>query len=370
MTLSALDRDRLQEALALAHSAIGISEPNPRVGCIIGSRSGVTFGRGATQVYGGAHAEVMALRAAGEAGHDVHGATAWVTLEPCAHHGNTPPCCEALAAAGIARVVVAISDPFPQVNGSGIAHMRAAGIDVVMADADQAELARELNIGFFSRIQRGRPWVRMKIAASLDGRTALDNGASQWITGPDARADGHAWRKRAGAILTGIGTVLDDDPRLDVRLVDTTVQPLRVLIDSRLEVPLDARLLEPPGKALIFFARAESSRVTALQDRGVELDLVPGSEGKVDLGAMLSKLADRKVNELHVEAGHRLNASLLREGLVDELLVYLAPSLIGPGRDMATLAPLQDLAGALPLTFTEACRVGADLRIRALVSRR
>jgi diaminohydroxyphosphoribosylaminopyrimidine deaminase/5-amino-6-(5-phosphoribosylamino)uracil reductase len=226
------------------------------VGCVLGRADGSVLGRGATQQAGGPHAEVMALRDAAAAGHSVQGATAWVTLEPCAHHGRTPPCCDALIAAGLARVVVAIGDPFAQVAGAGLARLRAAGIEVVMADADIAQAAREINIGFFSRIERGRPWVRMKIAASLDGRTALPNGVSQWITGEPARTDGHAWRRRAAAVLTGIGTVLEDDPRLDVRLVPTPAQPLRVVVDSRLETPPAARLLQPPGHGVWILRRA------------------------------------------------------------------------------------------------------------------
>ena len=265
MTLP-LDQHRLLEALDLAASAIGTTEPNPRVGCVIGTADGQLLSRGATQQAGGPHAEVMALRDAAAQGCDVRGATAWVTLEPCAHHGSTPPCCDALIAAGVARVVVALQDPFAQVAGTGLERMRAAGVQVDMADADIAEAAWNLNIGFFSRLLRQRPWVRLKVAASLDGRTALDNGQSQWITGAAARADGHAWRKRASAVLTGIGTVLADDPRLDVRLVPSTWQPLRVVVDSTLRTPPGARLLAPPGQVLI--ATALASPVTKLQAIG------------------------------------------------------------------------------------------------------
>jgi diaminohydroxyphosphoribosylaminopyrimidine deaminase/5-amino-6-(5-phosphoribosylamino)uracil reductase len=231
--ISDTDRARLKEALALARGATGLSEPNPRVGCVIASPNGRTLASGFTQQAGGPHAEAAALADARASCADLRGATAWVSLEPCAHHGRTPPCCDALIDAGIARVVVAAVDPNPLVAGQGIARLRAAGITVDLADSDTARAARELNIGFFSRMQRGRPWVRMKIAASLDGRTALNNGASQWITGEAARTDGHGWRKRASALLTGIGTVLEDNPRLDVRLVPTPRQPLRVIVDSR-----------------------------------------------------------------------------------------------------------------------------------------
>ena len=364
MPLTDTDRHRLQQTLALAREAIGRSEPNPRVGCVIADADGAVIGTGSTQRAGGPHAEIMALRAA--SGQGLRGATAWVSLEPCSHHGRTPPCCDALISAGVARVVVAVADPNPLVAGAGVAQMRAAGVEVAMApDADIAEAARELNIGFFSRMLRQRPWVRMKIAASLDGRTALANGTSQWITGPAARADGHAWRKRAAALLTGIGTVLEDDPRLDVRLVETDAQPLRVIVDSRLETPPRSRILDAPGRVLIFAAAPEAQRRAALAERGAEVVLLPGAQGKVDLAAMLADLAQRGINELHVEAGHKLNASLLRAGLVDELLVYLAPKLLGLGREMAAFGPLESLADALEFEFTDVQRVGGDFRLMA-----
>lgn len=355
------------DPLELARQAIGLSDPNPRVGCVIVSPSGAPLGIGHTQRAGGPHAEVVALRNAGEA---ARGATAYVTLEPCAHHGRTPPCCDALIAAGVARVVVAVADPNPLVGGRGLERMRAAGIEVVLlAPEEPAAIAsRELNIGFFSRMIRQRPWVRLKVAASLDGRTALDNGASQWITGDAARTDGHAWRKRAGAVLTGIGTVLDDDPRLDVRLVTTEVQPKRVVVDSRLELPLSARLLQPPGEVLVYHALAEAEatpRAAALAARGATVVSCPGTGGKVDLAAMLTDLAAREVNELHVEAGHKLNGSLVKAGLVDEFLLYLAPTLLGQGREMAKFGPLTALTEGVALTFHDIERVGGDLRIVA-----
>jgi diaminohydroxyphosphoribosylaminopyrimidine deaminase/5-amino-6-(5-phosphoribosylamino)uracil reductase len=359
------DRVRLEQCLALAHAAIGLSDPNPRVGCVIASADGRALAQGSTQQAGGPHAEAAALADAHAAGADLRGATAWVSLEPCAHHGRTPPCCDALIDAGVARVVVAAVDPNPLVAGQGIAKLRAAGIAVDLADGPVAREARELNIGFFSRMQRGRPWVRMKIAASLDGRTALDNGASQWITGEAARRDGHAWRKRASALLTGIGTVLEDNPRLDVRLVPTPRQPLRVIVDSRLQTPADARILDAPGEVLVYTAADDTLRAAALRARGAQLLPMAGAHAKVDLAAMLADLAQRGVNELHVEAGHKLNASLLREGLVDELLVYLAPRLLGIGREMAAFGPLSTLAEALEFEFTQVDRIGDDLRILA-----
>jgi diaminohydroxyphosphoribosylaminopyrimidine deaminase / 5-amino-6-(5-phosphoribosylamino)uracil reductase len=361
-----LDSTRLQQALSLAEAAIGITEPNPRVGCVIGAETGDVWGQGATQQAGGPHAEVMALRDAAAAGRSVRGATAWVTLEPCAHHGRTPPCCDALIAAGLARVVVAIQDPFPQVAGAGIARMRAAGVQVDLAEGPLAAAALELNIGFFSRVLRQRPWVRVKVAASVDGRTALDNGQSQWITGPAARADGHAWRKRASAILTGTGTVLADNPRLDVRLVPSTWQPLRVVLDSRLRTPADARLFQPPGAALIVTAASPEQAVQSPLGQGVvELIHLPDTSGyRVDLHRTLAELARRGVNEAHVEAGPVLNGALLRAGLVDEWLVYLAPKMLGSARGMVAFPPISGLDQAAEWQFLPCTMVGPDLRLR------
>ena len=352
--------------LALAERAVGLSDPNPRVGCVIVSADGATvLGQGHTQAAGGPHAEVMALRDAQARGHAVRGATVYVTLEPCAHHGRTPPCCDALVAAGVGRVEIAVGDPNPLVNGQGTARIAAAGIAIDHAPDDIALRARELNIGFFSRMERGRPWVRMKIAASLDGRTALPNGASQWITGADARTDGHAFRKRAGAVLTGIGTVLADDPSLDVRLVETARQPLRCVVDARLDTPPTARLFESASPVILFTASTDAARRAALEARGAEIVDVPADGGRVDLRSVLANLAARHVNELHVEAGARLNGALLRTGRVDELLLYLAPTLLGAGRGMADIGELQSLAEARAFDFHEIAKVGADLRILA-----
>lgn len=359
----------------LAAQAIGLSDPNPRVACRLITRAGQVF-EGHTQQAGGPHAEVMALRAAQTAGASLVGATAIVTLEPCSHHGRTPPCCDALIAAGVAQVVVALRDPNPLVGGQGTERLRAAGITVNVLEPHHplALASQELNIGFLSRMERNRPWVRMKIAASLDGTTALTNGASQWITGEAARTDGHAWRRRASAILTGIGTVTEDDPRLDVRLVDTPMQPMRVVVDSRLEIPPTARILPPPGEVLIYTASPPAATVTqraALTQQGATVIDCPGEPGpagshpKVDLPAMLTDLAQRGVNELHLEAGHKLNGSFLREGLVDELLLYLAPQLLGPGAGLAAIGPFTALAQGPRLAFHEVTPVGPDLRIRA-----
>jgi len=350
----------MREALALAARAVGLSEPNPRVGCVVVA-DGTIAGRGHTQEAGGPHAEVMALRDAAERGVDVRGATVYVTLEPCAHHGRTPPCADALVAAGVGRVVIALGDPNPLVAGRGAARLQAAGIAVEWGGGGSESHA--LNIGFFSRMERGRPWLRMKAAISLDGRSALVDGRSQWITGAAARSDGHAWRKRAGAILTGVGTVREDDPRLDVRLVATARQPLRVIVDSRLETPPEARILQPPGAVLVYAASDDAARRAALERRGAEVMLLPSPAGKVDLAAMLADLGRRGVNELHVEAGEKLNGSLLAAGLVDELLVYLAPRLIGSGRGLAALGPLARLDDALAFSLLETERVGDDLRL-------
>lgn len=359
-----------------AARSIGLSEPNPRVACRIVTREGTAFD-GHTQQAGGAHAEIVALRAAQSAGADVRGATVQVSLEPCSHHGRTSPCCDALVEAQVAKVVVAITDPNPLVAGRGLARLQAAGIEVEIlpSDSEAARASRELNIGFFSRMIRGTPWVRMKVATSLDGTSALGNGESQWITGENARTDGHAWRARACAVLTGIGTVLQDDPRLDVRLTRTTRQPHLVLVDSDLNTPLAARLFEPaadglPRQVWIYHAALEPRKQAALEERGALLTHMPGASNKVDLHAMLRDLGKREVNELHVEAGHKLNGSLLREGLVDELLVYLAPRLLGSGAGMSSFGPLQRLQDGIELNFTSVDRVGDDLRILARVQGR
>ncbi|WP_119354743.1 bifunctional diaminohydroxyphosphoribosylaminopyrimidine deaminase/5-amino-6-(5-phosphoribosylamino)uracil reductase RibD [Azohydromonas sediminis] len=361
--LSDIDRHHLQRALALAHQSIGLSDPNPRVGCVIAGDGWQA--EGFTQAAGQAHAEVMALRAARAAGRDLRGSTVYVTLEPCAHFGRTPPCCDALVEAGVGRVVVAVGDPNPRVAGQGIARLRAAGIAVEMADDEIANASRELNIGFFSRMTRGRPWVRVKVAMSLDGRTALLNGASQWITGEAARADGHAWRRRAGAVLTGIGTVLADDPRLDVRLVPTTLQPLRVVVDSRLRLPTTARLLAPPGAVLVAAATSSPHQEAVLRAGGAEVVTLPNAQGGVDLPALLALLGERGVNEVHVEAGARLNGALLDADLVDEWLVYLAPCVLGPGREFAQLPAREDLAQCTRLQYVDIQPCGSDLRVRA-----
>ena len=358
MSFSAADHAFMARALRLARKGLFTTTPNPRVGCVI-VKDDIVVGEGWHTRAGEAHAEIHALNAAGTA---ARGATVYVTLEPCSHHGRTPPCADALIEADVARVVAAMRDPNPQVGGNGLQQLRAAGIDT--ADGLMEMEARELNIGFVSRMTRGRPWVRLKLAASLDGKTALNNGRSRWITGPDARRDGHAWRARACAILTGAGTVRDDDPRLTVRDVDTDRQPLRVVVDSHLETPTTARILEG-GDALVAAASEDAAKIAALRAAGAEVLVLPNPNGKVDLPRLLQALAGRGVNELHVEAGHKLNGSLLREGLVDELLLYFAPTILGSGREMFPLPELTDLCGRRDLKIVDLRRVGSDIRILA-----
>ncbi len=365
---SALLRSGMHEALVVAAQSLFTSQPNPRVGCSIGFNVDATFAYGCTQAAGGPHAEIMALRSAAAKGMSVQGATAYVTLEPCCHHGRTGPCCDALIAAGIKKVVASIADPNPIVAGQGFARLRAAGIEVEVGQG--AAESRALNIGFFSRMVRKTPWVRMKVAASLDGQTALLNGQSQWITGEAARADGHAWRARSCAVLTGIGTVLADNPLLDVRLVPTSRQPHVVIVDSKLETPLDAHILGAGRARFIYAAAPNDAKKAALEALGVTVVYLPGPGGKVDLPAMLRDLTQREVNELHVEAGHKLNGSFIREGLVDELLLYMAPKLLGVGQGIADFGPLQTLLDATPLKFVSTDLVGDDLRISAIVNGR
>jgi diaminohydroxyphosphoribosylaminopyrimidine deaminase/5-amino-6-(5-phosphoribosylamino)uracil reductase len=360
----------MQRALDLAAQALWLTSPNPRVGCVITSPQGDVLGEGHTQQAGGPHAEIMALQQAQSLGHSVRGATAHVTLEPCSHHGRTGPCCDALIHAGLAKVVMAAQDPNPMVAGQGIARLKAAGVEVT-SDPQAATGSRELNLGFFSRMRRHTPWVRLKIAASVDGQTALENGQSQWITGPQARADGHAWRARACAVLTGIGTVLEDDPLLDTRLVQAPRQPHLVIVDSRLETPLSAKLFQVDARQVWIYAAVDHlEKRAALQALGANVRMLPGHGGKVDLAALLRDLAQREVNEVHVEAGHKLNGSLVREGLVDEFLIYLAPKLIGQGRGMAQFGPLTELTASLSLTFANHAMIGPDLRLLARVTGR
>jgi diaminohydroxyphosphoribosylaminopyrimidine deaminase / 5-amino-6-(5-phosphoribosylamino)uracil reductase len=354
------DRSYMTRALELAARGLYTTTPNPRVGCVL-VRDGEIVGEGWHERAGEPHAEVHALRAAGAC---AAAATAYVTLEPCAHHGRTPPCTQTLIAARVQRVVAAMRDPNPLVAGRGLDALREAGIEIECGVLENE--ARELNVGFVSRMTRARPWVRMKIAASLDGKTALLNGASQWITGPEARRDGHHWRARACAILTGIGTVKDDDPQLNVRDVETPRQPLRVVIDSRLETPPNARILGPG--TLVAAALEDALRSSALIAQGAEVVVLPNDGDKVDLLALLRELARREVNEVHVEAGFKLNGSLLREGLVDELLLYLAPHVIGDAaRGMFHLPQMEELSQRRALELRDVRTIGSDIRVIARV---
>ena len=356
---SPADHAFMARALRLARKGLFSTTPNPRVGCVI-VNNGVVVGEGWHRKAGEAHAEVEALRVAGSA---ARGATVYVTLEPCSHHGRTPPCAVALIEAGVGRVVAAMEDPNPQVAGRGVAMLVDAGIST-QCGLMSVE-ANELNVGFVSRMSRGRPWVRMKLAASLDGKTALLNGASQWITGPAARQDGHRWRARACAILSGIGTVRDDDPQLNVRGVATERQPGKVVVDSRLDLSPEARVLVG-GKLLVATAVDNAVKAAALRARGAEVIRLENRSGKVDLAALLAELGRRGINELHVEGGYRLSGALLAEGLVDELLLYLAPCLLGDrARGMFDLPQLASLEDKRRLAIGDMRMVGADLRVLA-----
>ncbi len=358
---TAQDSVWMAQALRLAEQGLYNTSPNPRVGCVLVVDENLV-GSGWHQRAGEAHAEICALREAGEA---ARGATAYVTLEPCSHHGRTPPCTEALIAAGVKRVVVAMQDPNPQVAGSGIARLRAAGITVDMGLMEAAAL--ELNAGFNLRMTRGTPLLRSKIAMSLDGRTALANGVSQWITSDAARLDVQHWRARSCAVLTGIGTVLADDPRLNVRDVQTARQPLRVVLDSSLRMAQNARMLQG-GNVLVYTTTQNGARIAALEKNGASVCVLPGVAGRVDLQVMLGDLAQRGCNEVLVEAGSTLNGALLQAGLVDELLLYIAPQLLGDQAcGMAKLGELISLDQRIELKWQEVRQVGNDLRIMAKV---
>lgn len=362
----------IQRALDLARSGQNHCHPNPTVGCVIVNAEGLIIGEGNTQKVGGPHAEIVAMRSALAHGHSLGNATAYVTLEPCAHRGRTGPCCDALIQAGITKVVASIADPNPLVAGRGFERLRAAGIDVEIGPG--AAQAREINIGFFSRMIRLRPWVRLKVAASLDGTTALNNGSSQWITSPEARADGQAWRARAGAVLTGIGTILADDPQLNVRLPHTQRQPDLVIVDGRLNTPLSAKLWGHDRRTFLYTATDSLPAREALSAQGARVTVMPqtgyATPGRVDLPSMLRDLAQQEINEVHVEAGHTLNGELLSNNLVDEVLVYLAPMFLGSGRGMSLLPALSILGDAIAMDYQTVERIGPDLRIVARIKDR
>jgi diaminohydroxyphosphoribosylaminopyrimidine deaminase / 5-amino-6-(5-phosphoribosylamino)uracil reductase len=354
---STADHDFMAQALRLAERGLWTTSPNPRVGCVV-VKDGKIVGEGWHERAGEAHAEVHALRAAGEAARD---ATAYVTLEPCSHYGRTPPCAEALIAAGVKRVVAAMQDPNPRVAGQGLGALRAARIVAEVGLLEAA--AQELNIGFVTRMTTGRPWVRVKLAASLDGRTALAEGESQWITGPDARRDGHRWRARACAILTGSGTVLGDDPQLTVRAVETERQPLRIVADGAARVAATAHFFS--GGSVLWVTHDAGVAPVA----HVERISLPGEGGHVDLPGLLDELGRRGINELHVEAGPRLAGILLRLGLVDELLLYLAPCLIGDtGRGLFGIPELASLADKVALRIVDVRAIGTDIRVLARIA--
>jgi diaminohydroxyphosphoribosylaminopyrimidine deaminase/5-amino-6-(5-phosphoribosylamino)uracil reductase len=363
---SDFDRFAMQRALTLAARGLESTDPNPRVGCVIAQR-GRIVGEGWHERAGEPHAEVAALRSAGA---QAAGATLYVTLEPCGHHGRTPPCTDALIAARVARVVYATGDPNPLVDGRGAAALRAAGV-VVEAGLLEQE-AVELNVGFFRRMRQGRPLVRVKLAMSLDGRTALANGESRWITGEAARLDVHRWRARSSAVLTGVGTVLADDPRLDVRLPPepgegARRQPLRVVLDSQLRTPEKARLFEVPGDVLILTALAapEDPRAASLVARGARIESLPAAGNHLSLPAVIDRLGELELNEVLVEAGATLAGELLRQSLADELLLYVGPRLLGPSaRALVNLPEVRGLQDAPAFALLETQQVGEDLRLR------
>lgn len=360
----------MRHALALARGVMTSTTPNPRVGCVI-VREGRIVGKGATQPPGGPHAEICALRDAAARGESVQGATLYVTLEPCSHFGRTPPCADAVVAAQPARVVVAMGDPNPRVNGQGLARLRAAGIAVTTGVC--ADEALEINAGFVARMSRGTPWAWVKMAASLDGRSALHNGVSQWITGEAARADGHAWRARSCIVLTGMGTILKDNPRLNVRAVPTERAPRRAVVDGRFEIPENAQLFGSAAddnvETLIFTANptaAESAKAARLADRNVRVIALPeGNTDRVDLAAMMRWLGSYDINEVHVEAGAGLGGALLSAGCIDELLIYIAPVLLGDAAAMLRLPLIEHLEHARRFEFAQTVPIGPDLRVRA-----
>lgn len=367
---SAVDHQWMGEALVQAQKALYLSNPNPRVGCVI-VKDGQVIGKGFTQAVGKAHAEVQALADARAQGNDVTGSTIYVTLEPCSHTGRTPPCVDALIAAKPAKVIVGMSDPNPLVAGQGLEKLRVAGIEV-QCGLLKSE-AQALNRGFISRMTRGLPWVRMKIAASLDGKTALPDGQSQWITGPLARADGHHWRAQACAIVTGVGTVKEDDPSLNVREVETHRQPVRIIIDSKLETPPTAKILQNPelSGVMIVCAHLDSaemqSKAKSFELRGIQVIAMANVFGKVDLPALFSYLAkEREMNEIHIEAGFKLNGSMLREDCVDELLLYYAPFLMGEGIGMANVGLMNSLSNRQNWQVIDQALFGPDLRLRLI----
>jgi len=356
---SAADHEYMARALRLAEQGLYTTSPNPRVGCVV-VKDGKVVGEGWHERAGEPHAEVHALRVAGEA---ARGATVYVTLEPCSHYGRTPPCAKALIEAQVGRVVVAMRDPNPLVAGEGLAMLELAGIHTEHGLLE--DQAHELNIGFVYRMTCGRPWVRLKTAASLDGKTALNNGVSQWITGAEARRDVHRMRARSCAVLTGIGTVLADDPQMNVRAVETSRQPLRIVVDSHLRMSPEAKMLGE-GKTLIVTGCHEHEKTDRLWQAGARMLILPLRDGRIDLKQMLDELGKQEINEVMVEAGRTLSGAMLQAGLVDELVIYMAPLLLGDkARGMFDLPELTEMAGR-KLSIKDVTMVGRDLRIRAV----
>jgi len=357
---TATDHTYMADALRLAERGLYTTDPNPRVGCVIVKDEKV-IGRGFHRKAGEAHAEVLALNEADEA---ARGATVYVTLEPCMHLGRTGPCADALIEAGVARVIAAMQDPNPLVAGKGFAKLRAAGIET--ASDLLEEQARQINPGFISRMARGRPWVRSKLAVSLDGRMALVSGKSKWISGEAAREDAQRWRARSSAILTGIGTVLADDPAFTVRLPGEWRQPKRIVVDSSLRMRPDALILKQPGETHIATTITDAAHHTPLVAAGARLLVLPAKDDHVDLAVLMRRLAEVECNEILVEAGAQLNGALLEAGLVDEFIIYMAPHLLGDSaRGMFHLPPLMDMGGRQELQITDLRQVGEDLRIMA-----
>lgn len=359
------DHRFMARALQLAERGLFTTDPNPRVGCVL-VKAGEVVGEGWHQRAGEPHAEINALQTAGNLS---KGATAYITLEPCCHHGRTPPCSQALIAAGVSRVVAAMQDPNPQVAGQGLAQLQKAGIET-LSGVMQAQ-AETLNPGFIQRMRHGRPYVRAKMAMSLDGRTAMASGESQWITGAEAREDVHCLRARSSAIVTGIGTVLADDPSLTARLDETKIeqailQPMRVVLDSQLQMPATARLLSQPGRTLVLTINSDEQKTAALCAAGAEVELLASSNGRLNLSAVMACLARREINEVMVEAGATLCGALLQADLVDELVIYMAPLIMGDeARGLLSLPGLQKMSDRMELKIDDVRAVGRDWRIQA-----
>jgi diaminohydroxyphosphoribosylaminopyrimidine deaminase/5-amino-6-(5-phosphoribosylamino)uracil reductase len=352
------DLEFMARALQLAERGRFTTDPNPRVGCVL-VKNGRIIGEGFHEKAGFAHAEINALKNATE---DATGATAYVTLEPCSHHGKTPPCCDVLISAGIKRLVVAMTDPNPLVAGRGLERCKAAGIDVV-CDVLHAD-AEKLNHGFISRMTKNRPFIRSKIAMSLDGKTALANGESKWITSPEARADVHRFRAKSSAILTGIGTILADNPSLNARVHFPILQPIRVVLDSTLQMPLNSKMINLEGRTLILTCSTDEKKQTELKNVGFEIVILPESNGRLDLDAVMAFLALQEINNVFVEAGATLNGALLEAGLVNEWLIYVSSSVLGDkGRGAFALPELQSITDKKNLKWRDIRYVGRDLRL-------